>query len=293
MRRAILLSAHGIGSTSPNPPVGCVILDAEGAIVGEGYHERKGESHAEVHALRAAGNRARGGSAVVTLEPCNHVGRTPACHQAIIDAKITNVIVALKDPTSRGNGGVALLRRAGINVDVGVLAGEARLVIGPWLDALEDRRPFITLAYQVSTNDIWPIDEKFIDERRYQFDAILNLAESSLEEGRTGAHPPDVMRLPVLQSPYDPNPTLETLYASGVRSLLLLGPPDLVEPFLAGQAVDRIEVHSTLATGSSGQVANWACLPTGYRWTSFTRTSTGVLGHAVRNSANAMSGGAP
>jgi diaminohydroxyphosphoribosylaminopyrimidine deaminase/5-amino-6-(5-phosphoribosylamino)uracil reductase len=77
MRQAIALSALGLGTTSPNPPVGCVILDAQGLVAGQGFHRRKGEAHAEVNALAAAGNRARGGRAVVTLEPCNHHGATP------------------------------------------------------------------------------------------------------------------------------------------------------------------------------------------------------------------------
>ncbi len=83
MRRAIALSALGFNTTSPNPPVGCVILDSTGQPVGEGYHLRKGEPHAEVHALAAAGVYATGGTAVVTLEPCNHYGRTPPCHQSL------------------------------------------------------------------------------------------------------------------------------------------------------------------------------------------------------------------
>ena len=99
MRLAVGLSAQGLGTTSPNPPVGCVILDSAGQIVGAGYHRRKGESHAEVNALAAAGPRARDGTAVVTLEPCNHYGRTPPCSQALLDARISRVVVALLDPT--------------------------------------------------------------------------------------------------------------------------------------------------------------------------------------------------
>ena len=91
MRLAIALSAHGLGTTSPNPPVGCVILNVRGQIVGTGYHHRKGEPHAEALALAAAGRRAAGGTAVVTLEPCNHVGRTPACRQALLDAGVTAI----------------------------------------------------------------------------------------------------------------------------------------------------------------------------------------------------------
>lgn len=106
MRLAIALSACGLGTTSPNPPVGCVVLDVDGEIVGTGFHERKGEPHAEGHALEAAGTPAAGGTAVVTLEPCNHIGRAPACLQLLLDAQVARVMIALRDPTSRRGGGV-------------------------------------------------------------------------------------------------------------------------------------------------------------------------------------------
>src|SRR5262245_47272488 len=125
MRRAIGLSAFGLGTTSPNPPVGCVVLGKDGQILGEGYHERKGEAHAEAQALAAAGREADGATAVVTLEPCNHRGRTPACRQALLDARVQRVLIALLDPTSRGEGGAAVLRSNGVEVEVGVLEEEA------------------------------------------------------------------------------------------------------------------------------------------------------------------------
>ncbi|WP_370670762.1 bifunctional diaminohydroxyphosphoribosylaminopyrimidine deaminase/5-amino-6-(5-phosphoribosylamino)uracil reductase RibD, partial [Kribbia dieselivorans] len=98
MRRAIELSRLALGRTSPNPVVGCVILDAAGEIAGEGFHAQAGRPHAEVEALRAAGASSRGGTAVVTLEPCNHTGRTGPCTQALLDAGIARVIVAVTDP---------------------------------------------------------------------------------------------------------------------------------------------------------------------------------------------------
>jgi diaminohydroxyphosphoribosylaminopyrimidine deaminase/5-amino-6-(5-phosphoribosylamino)uracil reductase len=143
MRRAIALSAFGLGTTSPNPPVGCVVLGEDGRLVGQGFHRRKGGQHAEALALAQAGEKARKGTAVVTLEPCNHYGRTPPCHRALIDAGIRRVLTALTDPTSRGEGGVTLLRRAGLEVEVNVLAHEALLVLGPWLEALEFERPHV------------------------------------------------------------------------------------------------------------------------------------------------------
>jgi diaminohydroxyphosphoribosylaminopyrimidine deaminase/5-amino-6-(5-phosphoribosylamino)uracil reductase len=146
MRRAIALSAFGLGTTSPNPPVGCVILDSAGQIVGEGFHERKGEPHAEAHALAAAGEKAREGTAVVTLEPCNHVGRTPACRQLLLDAGVARVVIAIMDPTSRGEGGAAVLAVGGVAVEAGVLPDEAALILGPWLHAQAVGRPHVTWA---------------------------------------------------------------------------------------------------------------------------------------------------
>lgn len=104
MRRAITLAARGLGSTSPNPVVGCVVLDATGHPVGEGFHQRAGGPHAEIHALRAAGEKARGGTAYVTLEPCNHTGRTGPCAQALIEAGIARVVYAVGDPNPQATG---------------------------------------------------------------------------------------------------------------------------------------------------------------------------------------------
>lgn len=154
MRRAIGVSAAGIGATSPNPPVGCVVLDRAGRVLGEGYHERKGEAHAETQALAAAGTLAEGATAVVTLEPCNHHGRTPPCRQALIDAKVRRVVIAVIDPTSRGEGGAAALRRAGVDVETGVLADEAHVVLGSWLSSQQIRRPIISWPYLISADGI-------------------------------------------------------------------------------------------------------------------------------------------
>src|SRR4051794_3915750 len=105
MRRAVELAARGVGTTNPNPMVGCVVLDALGRTVGEGWHEVAGGPHAEVNALTQAGPRARGGTAVVTLEPCNHTGRTGPCARALIAAGVARVIVAVDDPNPAASGG--------------------------------------------------------------------------------------------------------------------------------------------------------------------------------------------
>ncbi|MFD0356016.1 bifunctional diaminohydroxyphosphoribosylaminopyrimidine deaminase/5-amino-6-(5-phosphoribosylamino)uracil reductase RibD [Streptomyces sp. NPDC127110] len=147
MRRAIELASRGLGSTSPNPVVGCVITDPAGAVVGEGWHERAGGPHAEVHALRAAGDAARGGTAYVTLEPCNHTGRTGPCAQALADAGIARVVYAVSDPNPQASGGGATLRAAGIDTEAGLLADEAERGNTAWLTSVRLGRPHVTWKY--------------------------------------------------------------------------------------------------------------------------------------------------
>ncbi|MGW4029847.1 bifunctional diaminohydroxyphosphoribosylaminopyrimidine deaminase/5-amino-6-(5-phosphoribosylamino)uracil reductase RibD [Streptomyces sp. NPDC004838] len=147
MRRAIALAARGLGSTSPNPVVGCVITDASGQTVGEGYHQRVGGPHAEIHALRAAGERARGGTAYVTLEPCNHTGRTGPCAQALIDAGVSRVVYAVADPNPQATGGAQTLRAAGVQVGRGPLAAEAEAGNTAWLTSVRTGRPHVLWKY--------------------------------------------------------------------------------------------------------------------------------------------------
>ncbi|MFD6228221.1 bifunctional diaminohydroxyphosphoribosylaminopyrimidine deaminase/5-amino-6-(5-phosphoribosylamino)uracil reductase RibD [Streptomyces sp. NPDC060232] len=147
MRRAVELAARGLGSTSPNPVVGCVITDPSGTVVGEGWHQRAGGPHAEVHALRAAGAAARGGTAYVTLEPCNHTGRTGPCAQALADAGIARVVYAVPDPNPQASGGGATLRAAGIDTSAGLLQAEAEAVNTAWLTSVRLGRPHVTWKY--------------------------------------------------------------------------------------------------------------------------------------------------
>ncbi len=126
MRRALHLASRG-RHASPNPMVGCVLVGPDGAIVGEGYHPQAGQPHAEIFALRAAGGRARGATAYVTLEPCSHHGRTPPCALALVEARVAQVVTAMTDPDPRVAGsGITILRNAGIQVTVGTLEAEAR-----------------------------------------------------------------------------------------------------------------------------------------------------------------------
>jgi diaminohydroxyphosphoribosylaminopyrimidine deaminase / 5-amino-6-(5-phosphoribosylamino)uracil reductase len=148
MLRAVALARRGLGTTSPNPVVGCVILDAAGSVAGEGFHAYAGGPHAEIIALAAAGTRARGGTAVVTLEPCNHTGRTGPCSQALISAGVTRVVIGVADPNPVAAGGAATLRAAGVEVVTGVAEQDAGAVNVGWLTSVRraatgDPRPYV------------------------------------------------------------------------------------------------------------------------------------------------------
>ncbi|MBS1721336.1 MAG: bifunctional diaminohydroxyphosphoribosylaminopyrimidine deaminase/5-amino-6-(5-phosphoribosylamino)uracil reductase RibD [Armatimonadetes bacterium] len=147
MARAIELSL--LGSTAPNPHVGCVIA-VNGEIVGEGYHERAGGDHAEVAALKMAGERARGGTAYVTLEPCNHQGRTGPCTEAMIAAGVMRLVYAVADPNPRAAGGAERMRAAGLQVEHGLLAAEAEAANEAWLTAVRRGRPWVRLKVAAS-----------------------------------------------------------------------------------------------------------------------------------------------
>jgi diaminohydroxyphosphoribosylaminopyrimidine deaminase / 5-amino-6-(5-phosphoribosylamino)uracil reductase len=149
MRRALELARQGWGQTAPNPMVGAVVV-RNGEIVGEGYHTMFGAAHAEVEALRAAGERAEGATVYVTLEPCAHQGKTPPCAPALVTARVARVVVAVRDPNPEASGGIELLRRAGIAVTVGVVEGEARELNAPFFHSFVEKRPWITLKLAVS-----------------------------------------------------------------------------------------------------------------------------------------------
>lgn len=144
MSEALRLAAQGVATTQPNPRVGCVIV-RDGQVVGRGFHARAGEPHAEVMALREAGTRAAGATAYVTLEPCAHVGRTPACAPQLVAAGVTRVVSAQTDPDPRVAGtGHAMIQAQGIRVDVGLLAEEARWLNRGFLSRIERKRPWVT-----------------------------------------------------------------------------------------------------------------------------------------------------
>ena len=150
MARALQLAERGLWTTSPNPRVGCVLVLA-GEIVGEGWHEKAGEPHAEVHALHAAGDRARGATAYVTLEPCSHTGRTPPCAEALIAAGVSRVVAAMTDPNPLVAGkGLAMLRAAGIETAGGLLENEARELNIGFVSRMTRGRPWLRLKAAAS-----------------------------------------------------------------------------------------------------------------------------------------------
>lgn len=151
MARALELARRGLYTSHPNPRVGCVLVKEGRLLVGEGYHARAGEPHAEVHALAAAGDDARGATAYVTLEPCSHTGRTGPCCMALIEAGVARVVVAMEDPNPAVAGrGIARLRGAGIEVTVGVLENEARALNPGFIRRMDHGRPFVRLKMAMS-----------------------------------------------------------------------------------------------------------------------------------------------
>jgi len=149
MRRALTLAKKGWGQTAPNPMVGAVVVK-EDVVVGEGYHTRYGEAHAEVEALRAAGERARGATVYVSLEPCNHFGKTPPCVDALIAAGISRVVAATRDPSPTAGGGAERLRAAGVDVTFDVEGRAARELNAPFFHSFASDRPWVTLKLALS-----------------------------------------------------------------------------------------------------------------------------------------------
>ncbi|WP_298180629.1 bifunctional diaminohydroxyphosphoribosylaminopyrimidine deaminase/5-amino-6-(5-phosphoribosylamino)uracil reductase RibD [Saccharomonospora sp.] len=280
MEAALVLSSGVRGSTSPNPPVGAVILDAEGRRVGAGATQPPPGPHAEVVALREAGERARGGTAVVTLEPCSHHGRTPPCTRALLDAGVAAVRFAVSDPHPAAAGGAEELRAAGVDVVGGVLAEE--VASGPlraWLHRERTGRPHVTWKYAagldgrvaaVDGSSRWisgPVSRAEVHALRAAVDAVvvgtgtvltddpwLTVRDSDGELASRqplrvvvgtrgipeGARVLDNTAETVLVASHDPDEVLAVLSERGVVDVLLEGGPTLAGAFVAARRVDRI-----------------------------------------------------
>lgn len=150
MQRCLELARTAIGRTAPNPMVGCVIV-ADGEIVGEGFHPKAGEPHAEVFALRQAGERSRNATLYVNLEPCNHYGRTPPCAEAVVAAGVRRVVVGMVDPNPKvAGGGIETLRKAGIEVTIGIEEADCQILNEAFVHRIVHRRPFGILKYAMT-----------------------------------------------------------------------------------------------------------------------------------------------
>ena len=194
MSRAIQLAKGGIYTTAPNPNVGCVIT-RDGEIVGEGFHFKAGEPHAEVHALRMAGEKAVGATAYVTLEPCSHYGRTPPCAEGLINAKVAKVICAMQDPNPQVAGrGIQMLRDAGIEVQVGLLEADAYALNPAFIKRMKTGMPFVQLKMAASLDgqtalangqSQWitsPQARQDVQKYRAQSGAILSTSKTVIDD---------------------------------------------------------------------------------------------------------------
>jgi diaminohydroxyphosphoribosylaminopyrimidine deaminase/5-amino-6-(5-phosphoribosylamino)uracil reductase len=270
--RALELAERGRGTTHPNPVVGAVVV-RDGEIVGEGWHARRGEPHAEVHALRAAGERARGATLYVTLEPCSHHGATPPCTDAVIEAGIAKVVVGARDPNPRVDG-ISRLRAAGVEVEV-VDSFEARRQNEAWRVWVAERRPFVLYKAAVTLDgrvavpgERWVSgleSRRLVHEWRAAMDAVaVGMGTVRAENPRLDARDVPVVRQPrrlafgsgelpegsELELRSGPlRHELRALAEEGVQSLLLEGGPTLATAFLREGLVDKIAlfVAPTLA----------------------------------------------
>lgn len=271
MSRAIELAKGGVYTTPPNPNVGCVII-RDGEIVGEGFHFRAGEPHAEVHALRMAGERAEGATAYVTLEPCSHYGRTPPCAEGLINAKVAKVICAMQDPNPQVAGrGIKMLRDAGIEVQVGLLEQDANALNPAFIKRMKTGMPYVQLKMAASLDgqtalsngqSQWitsPQARQDVQKYRAQSGAILSTSKTVIDDNaalnvRWGDLPQSVqasyleqdLRQPIrviLDRQQQLTPELKLFHADG--GTLIVSEQGDMTPKINNQ--QQIELRETLA----------------------------------------------
>jgi diaminohydroxyphosphoribosylaminopyrimidine deaminase / 5-amino-6-(5-phosphoribosylamino)uracil reductase len=278
--RALELAERGRGTTHPNPVVGAVVAAGD-EVVGEGWHERAGGPHAELVALEAAGERTRGATLYVTLEPCAHYGRTPPCVDAIVAAGVARVVVGAPDPNPKTGGqGFARLRQSGVDVELldGELARRARLQNEAWRTWIAAGRPFVTYKAAVTLDgrvvvrqSRWVTGEESrrrVHELRAASDAVaVGMGTVRADAPRLDARDVDAERqsrrlafgtgplpegseLELVSGPLDE--TLKRLAAEGVQSLLLEGGPTLASSFLREGLVDKLLVFVAPTLAGSG-----------------------------------------
>ena len=274
MRQALSLALQG--PRSLNPQVGCVIVDSSGILMGSGFHHGAGTDHAEVEALREAGAGARGATAIVTLEPCCHTGRTGPCTQALIDAGVVRVVFGQSDPTDLAAGGADVLRAAGIEVIGGVLERECTEINKAWTHVQRTGRPYVllkiaqTLDGRVADASGGPTAitgaqaQEFTHQLRSQCDAVMVGTSTALVDNpqltvrlHEVAHQPlrvvmGERELPTTLRVFDdaaatlaikerdPRSALALLHEAGVQKVFLEGGPTLAGPFLSAGLVDEV-----------------------------------------------------
>ena len=264
LERALELAERGRGTTYPNPVVGAVVV-LDGETAGEGWHERKGEPHAEVIALGAAGDRARGATLYVTMEPCAHHGSTPPCTDAVIEAGVAKVVAGSLDPNPQARGGFEVLRAAGVEVEH-VDSFVARAQNEAWRLWISQRRPFVILKLALTLDgrvaapgERWLSGEESrrrVHELRAQVDAVaVGMGTVRADDPQLTARDVDAQRQPRRlafgRGPLPEGSELElrsgpleeelrALAADGVQSLLLEGGPTLAESFLRAGLVDKL-----------------------------------------------------
>jgi diaminohydroxyphosphoribosylaminopyrimidine deaminase / 5-amino-6-(5-phosphoribosylamino)uracil reductase len=274
--RALELAERGRGTTHPNPVVGAVVV-RDGEVVGEGWHERAGGPHAEVVALDAAGERARGATLYATLEPCTHHGRTPPCVDRVLEAGVARAVVGSLDPNPKAGGGVERLRAAGVDVEL-VDSFEARRQNEAWRTWVALGRPFVTYKVAVTLDgrvaapgSRWISGEesrRLVHELRAASDGVaVGMGTGRADAPLLTARGVDAARQPRrLAFGRGPLPEgselelrtgplaeeLEALAAEGVQSLLLEGGPTLATAFLDADLVDKLLVFVAPVLGGSG-----------------------------------------
>ncbi|GAA3526871.1 putative bifunctional riboflavin biosynthesis protein RibG [Aeromicrobium flavum] len=294
MRRAID-AARTVGRTLPNPPVGCVLLSPDGTELAVGVHRGAGTDHAEVDALKQAGERARGATAVVTLEPCHHTGRTGPCTQALLEAGVARVVFGTSDP-AEGAGGAKALLDAGIDVESGVLADETDDLVRFWAHRHLHGRPFVTWKYAATLDGLsaapdgtskWITSEtarRDVQRFRAECDAIMAGTYSVLaDDPRLTVRDEADLPLPYDRQPLrvvvgeskipsyyrvfdrvaptrqipsrDPHEVLKQLFEAGIHHVWLEGGPRLAGAFWGEGLIDRVIGYMAPAMLGSGRAA--------------------------------------
>jgi diaminohydroxyphosphoribosylaminopyrimidine deaminase/5-amino-6-(5-phosphoribosylamino)uracil reductase len=282
MRRALVIAATPGVPLGPNPRVGCVLLADDGSSIAEGHHQGAGTPHAEAAALAAAGPRAAGATAVVTLEPCNHTGRTPPCARALVAAGVRRVVIAQPDPNPTAQGGTDTLRAAGIEVVHGLLTDEARQLNEAWTFGLTHGRPMVTWKYASTLDGFSAATDgtsqwisnaaarRDVHRLRTSCDVVLAGTGTVLaddprltvrdDRDATLAHQPlravmgerdvpatsrvlDDTAETVLLRTRNPHGALATLFDLGRRHVFLEGGPTIAAAFLTAGLVDRVVAY--------------------------------------------------